>query len=194
MAKKQIDNLSQMQNDLKHAIREYYLTDNKESILTIQELSTKMAVLHGFESTVMADADSYAVRLDEHCKKMAMTYSYKAVMILGLLGNAKDIKPKSIEAMAKYFIRYYASRIRRGLKTEKNGLFSQPNPDYEQVVKYLKYNQIKSLQREGVIDFDGITISFSNRVSTEDKAWARKAKKACTERLEEYFARMQDGE
>ena len=81
MAKKQIDNLSQMQNELKHAIREYYLTDNKESILTIQELSTKMAVLHGFESTVMADADSYAVRLDEHCKKMAMTYSYKYMLL-----------------------------------------------------------------------------------------------------------------
>lgn len=46
MAQKQVDNLEQMQMDLKHAIRDYYLTENKESILTIQELSTKMAILH----------------------------------------------------------------------------------------------------------------------------------------------------
>ena len=190
MAKKQIDNLEQMQIDLKHAIREYYLTDNKEAILVIQELATKMAILHGFESNTMADADDYVIHLDEHCKKMAMTYSYKAVFILGLLGNVKEIKPKTIDEMAKWFVRYYASRIRKELKSEKDGLFCQERPEHDQVVKYLKYNQIKSLQREGVIDFDGKTISFSNRVSTEDKAWARKAKKACSERLEDYFSRL----
>ena len=64
MAKKQIDNLEQMQIDLKHAIREYYLTDNKEAILIIQELATKMAILHGFESTTMVDADEYAIHLE----------------------------------------------------------------------------------------------------------------------------------
>ena len=186
MAKKQIDNLEQMQIDLKHAIREYYLTDNKEAILIIQELATKMAILHGFES----NADEYVIHLDEHCKKMAMTYSYKAVFILGLLANVKEIKPKTIDEMAKWFVRYYASRIRKELKSEKDGLFCQERPEHDQVVKYLQYNQIKSLQREGVIDFDGKTISFSNRVSTEDKAWARKAKKACSERLEDYFSRL----
>lgn len=190
MAKKQIDNLEQMQIDLKHAIREYYLTDNKEVILIIQELATKMAILHGFESTTMVDADEYAIHLDEHCRKMAMTYSYKAVFILGLLGNAKEIKPKTIDEMAKWFIRYYASRIKKELKPEKDGLFCQGKPNYDQVVKYLKYNQIKSLQRDGVIDFDGKIISFSNRVSMEDKAWARKAKKACVERLQDYFDRL----
>lgn len=190
MAKKQVDNLEQMQIDLKHAIREDYLTDNKETILTMQELATKMAILHGFESNTMADADEYAIRLDEYCKKMAMTYSYKVVFILGLLGNAKEIKPKTIDEMTKWFIRYYASHIRKELKPEKDGLFCQEKPDHDQVVKYLKYNQIKSLQRDGVIDFDGTIISFSNRVSTEDKVWARKAKKACTERLQDYFARL----
>lgn len=85
MAKKKADNLEQMQIDLKYAIREYYLTDNKEAILTIQELATKMAILHGYESNTMVDADEYAIRLEEYCKRMAMTYSYKAVFILGLL-------------------------------------------------------------------------------------------------------------
>lgn len=190
MVKKQIDNLEQMQIDLKHAIREYYLTDNKEAILNIQELATKMSILHGFKSNAMADADEYVIHLDEHCKKMAMTYSYKAVFILGLLGNVKEIRPKTIDEMAKWFVRYYSSRIRKNLKPEKDGLFCQGKPEHDQVVKYLKYNQVKSLQREGVIDFDGKIISFSNRVSTEDKAWARKAKKACSERLEDYFSRL----
>ena len=45
----------------------------KEAILIIQELATKMAILHGFESTTMVDADEYAIHLDEHCRKMAMT-------------------------------------------------------------------------------------------------------------------------
>lgn len=190
MAKKKADNLEQMQIDLKYAIREYYLTDNKEAILTIQELATKMAVLHGYESNTMVDADEYAIRLEEYCKRMAMTYSYKAVFILGLLGNAKEINPKTVDEMVKWFIHYYAHRIRKELKPEKDGIFCQKNPSYDQVTKYLKYNQIKSLQRDGVIDFDGKIISFSNRVSTEDKAWARKAKKACIERLQNYFARL----
>lgn len=190
MAKKQVDNLEQMQTALKHAIREYYLTDNKEAILTIQELSTKMAILHGFESTIIVDADSYAIHLDEHCKKMAMTYSYKAVFILGMLGNGKEITPKNIDDMARWFIKFYGLRLRRKQKAEKNGLFSNPKPDYEQVIKYLKYNVIKSLQREGVIEFDGKIISFSNRVAMEDKAWARNAKRACSERLEKYFERL----
>ena len=81
MAKKQIDNLEQMQIDLKHAIREYYLTDNKEAILIIQELATKMAILHGFESTTMVDADEYAIHLDEHCRKMAMLNNKKAELL-----------------------------------------------------------------------------------------------------------------
>lgn len=137
MAKMQVDNLKQMQIDLKHAIREYYLTDNKEAILIIQELATKMAILHGYESNSIVDADEYAIRLDEHCRKMAMNYSYKAVFILGLLGNAKEIKPKTIDEMAKWFVRYYAKRIRKEVKPEKDGLFCQEKPDHEQVVKYL---------------------------------------------------------
>ena len=72
----------------------------------------------------------------------------------------------------------------------KSGLFSNPKPDYKLVVKYLRNNVIKSLKREGVIEFDGQTIRFGNRVATEDKAWARKAKKTCTERLEEYYDRL----
>ena len=64
MAEKQVDNLKQMEIDLKYAIREYYLTDNKEAILNIQELATKMAILHGFASNAMIDADEYAIRLD----------------------------------------------------------------------------------------------------------------------------------
>mgnify|MGYP003292824693 CR=1 FL=1 len=107
MAQNQVDNLKQMQVDLKHAIREYYLTDSKEAILTIQELATKMAILHGFESNSMADADEYAIHLENHCKKMPMNYSYKAVFILGMLGNTKEIKSKTIDEMAKWFIRYY---------------------------------------------------------------------------------------
>ena len=190
MAKKQVDNLEQMKIDLKHAIREYYLTDNKKAILDIQELATKMAILHGFESNAMVDADEYAIHLDKYCKKMVMNYSYKAVFILGLLGNEKEIQPKTIDEMAKWFIHYYALRIRKKLKPEKDGLFCQKKPLQNEVVKYLKYNQIKSLQCEGVIDFDGKIISFSNRVSTEDKSWAKKAKKACTERLQDYFARL----
>lgn len=190
MAEKQVDNLKQMEIDLKYAIREYYLTDNKEAILNIQELATKMAILHGFASNAMIDADEYAIRLDEYCKRMAMTYSYKAVLILGLLGNTKEIKPKTIDEMAKWFIRYYASRMRKELKPEKNGLFCQKNPSQNQVVKYLKYNQIKTLQREGVINFDGKMIRFSNRISTEDKMWVKKAKKACMERLQDYFAHL----
>lgn len=190
VAKKQVDNLEQMKIALKNAIRDYYLTDNKETILTIQELSTKMAILHGFESTNITDAESYTIRLDEHCKKMAMTYSYKAVFILGMIGNGKDISPKTIDEMAKWFIKFYASRLRKSLMAEKNGLFSNPKPEYGQVVKYLKYNVVKSLQREGVIEFDGQIIKFSNRVVTEDKAWARKAKKACEERISDYFNRL----
>lgn len=190
MVKKQVDNLEQMQKSLKYAIREYYLTDNKEAILSIQELATKMAILHGFKSNAMVDADEYAIRLDEYCKRMTMTYSYRAVFILGLLGNAKEITPKTIDEMAKWFIHYYASRIRKKLKTEKAGLFCLKEPSHDQVVKYLKYNQIKSLQRAGVIDFDGKIISLSNRISTEDKMWARKAKKACIERLQSYFERL----
>lgn len=190
MAKKQVDNLEQMQMDLKHAIRDYYLTENKESILTIQELSTKMVILHGFESTIITEADSYVIHLDEHCKKMAMNYSYKAVFILGMLGNGKEVAPRNIDEMARWFIRFYDLRLKKKQIAEKSGLFSNPKPDYKLVVKYLRNNVIKSLQREGVIEFDGQTIRFGNRVATEDKAWARKAKKTCTERLEEYYDRL----
>lgn len=190
MAKKQVDSLEQMEKDLKYAIREYYLTDNKNAILDIQEVATKMAILHGFKRTNIADADEYIIHLDEHCRNMAMNYSYKAVFILGLLGNTKDIKSLTLEDMAKWFIRYYGARIRKSLKPEKEGLFCQKKPDLVQVTKYLKNNQVKSLQREGVIDFDGQIICFSKRVSREDKAWARKAKIACTERLQEYFAKL----
>ena len=190
MIKKKAESLEQMQIDLKHAIREYYLTDNKDAILIIQDLATKMAILHGFERKSITGVNEYIIHLDEYCRKMAMTYSYKPVFILGLLGNTKDIVPKSLDDMAKWFIKFYGSRRRKKLKPERDGLFCQVKPEFDQVVKYLRNNQIKSLQRDGVIDFDGQSIIFSNRISKEDRAWAREAKNACIERLEDYFAKI----
>lgn len=168
-----------MQIELKHAIREYYLTDNKGAILKIQELSTKIAVLHGFEKNDITDADSYTIYLAEYCQKMAMTYSYKAVLILAMLKNTSDVRPISLEEMARYCVRYYASRKNRGLKPEKDGIFCQNKVDWGDVKKYLKSNQIKSLQRDGVIEFDGEYIRFTNRVEKDNRYWAGKAKKIC---------------
>lgn len=190
MAKKQVDNLEQMQIDLKHAIREYYLTENKEAILTIQELSTKLAVLHGFEKNDISDVDAYTINLAEHCQKMAMTYSYKAVLLLAMLKNTSDVGPVSLDEMARYCVRYYASRKSRGLKPEKDGIFCQEKIDREDVKKYLKSNQIKSLQRDGVIEFDGEYICFTNRVEKDNRYWAGKARKICQDRLKDYFSRL----
>ena len=190
MSRKANSNLPEMEMELKRAIKEYYLYENKEAILKVQDLSTKMAILHGFTSKTVTNADSYVIHLDEHCKTMPMSYSYKAVLLLKLLNDGKNIVPVSIDDMGAWFIKYYSSRQKKHLHPEKDGLLCQRKPDYNLVIRNIKANPIKALEKEGVITFDGKEIKFTNRIYTEEASWAKKAKQACKVRLEEYFKKI----
>ena len=49
--------------------------------------------------------------LIEYCEKMSMSYSYKPVLILGLIQNQGSI---TLAEAASYFLQFYSKRLEQG--------------------------------------------------------------------------------
>ena len=60
--------------------------------------------------------------LIEYCEKMSMSYSYKPVLIMGLIQNQGII---TLDEAASFFLQFYSTRLEQGLIAEKkNSIYS----------------------------------------------------------------------
>lgn len=79
----------------------------------------------------------------EYCEKMSMSYSYKPVLILGLIQSHGSI---TLDEAASFFLQFYSTRLEQGLIAEKrNSIYSNLNCTFEQVKQNIKNNPVKAL-------------------------------------------------
>lgn len=183
------ESLTSLELQLKQAIREYFLNKKIESILTIGTLAEEITNYHGFthKEVDVSNLDSKPFHLDKHCLEMRMSYSYKAVLLLGMLDLANETGAVSINNMADYFVQYYKRRHQIGKRPEKNGLFCKKNVSRAQAKENIEINPLKALCENGVLEYANGFIRFNDGMERSDPNWAQKARHACQNRLETYF-------
>lgn len=132
-------------------------------------------------------------RLPQYCAEIKMAYSYKAVLLLGLLQKHRDGKC-DIENLTDECILYYKSRINKGLIAEKeNSIFARPVCDRKEAMKILITNPIAVLEKDGVIVFDkksGI-VTFQDEYYPDEPIISQ-VKTALITALEKYYTSLSD--
>ena len=132
--------------------------------------------------------------LMEYCEKMRISYSYKPVLILGLIQNQGSI---TLDEAASFFLQFYSTR--QGLIAEiKNSIYSNLNCTFEQVKQNIKNNPIKALLSSSdcfVFNFDTETLSFEPIILdtiTENQFSTLHA--ICLSRLDRYYSSVTSAE
>ena len=183
--------LDPLELELKKAVKDYYLHSNNEAILDIQALATNIATVHGLKPIIPDKEALPDIRLDLHCLKMPMSYSYKAVLLLGMLELCKETESVPIEKMALYFQRFYSARKSTGKRAERSGIYLRNDVSLQQIIENIESNPLKALCGVGVLEYSQGYIRFSPRVDRNNTLWAESARNACLKRLKQYFGRLE---
>lgn len=127
-------------------------------------------------------------------RQMDMSYSYKPVLLLGVLQHA-DLKGRvKLEDLVAFFKSYYAERKKKGLVVEKaNSIYAKEGTTDCQIERNILSNPFKRFEDMqmmyhtktlGVIQVDE---SVWRKLTDEEKT---EIKKICLEKLETYYKRL----
>lgn len=184
------DSLNAMELQLKRVVKDYYLNKRVEAILEIRSLADRIANRQGLNYNNHELPTGEAIQLDVHCREMPMSYSYKAVLILGMLDLGNGIHPVNIDNMTSYFLDFYDNRRSAGKRPEKNGLYCKSVISADQVKANIETNPLKALHAAGVLEYDGKLIRFSKRIQRDNSEWIQRTRHACQDRLDAYFQKL----
>ena len=131
--------------------------------------------------------------MDMVCQ-MDMSYSYKPVLLLGVLQHA-DFKGRvKLEDLVAFFKSYYAERKKKGLVVEKtNSIYAKEGTTDRQIERNILSNPFKRFEDMqmmyhtktlGVIQVDE---SVWRKLTEEEKT---EIKKICLEKLDTYYKRL----
>lgn len=191
MGEPETEVLERLEQQLKVAIKNYYLNNRVDSILEIREISEKIASIRGLRNGPSAEVHQELTELDKHCNEMSMSNSYNAILILGMLDLGKGTKPVANEDLANYFIQYNKNRKFGGRQLENDGIFTKETPSLALVIKNIETNSLKELSGAGILELSEGYINFTPHINTNNSNWIEKARVACQERLEIYFKKME---
>lgn len=133
----------------------------------------------------------------EFTRSMDMRYSYKPVLLIGLLELADEKGKIKVAHLTEFFKAFYQDRFNRGLIIEKNGsrmtkVNELPDGDIESIMlknpfeKFEKRKFIKYMRDVSSLKFDTV---LWNRLTAEDKIDIKEyAQKA----LDDYYQRLAD--
>ena len=127
-------------------------------------------------------------------RQMDMSYSYKPVLLLGVLQHA-DFKGRvKLEDLVAFFKSYYAERKKKGLVVEKtNSIYAKEGTTDRQIERNILSNPFKRFEDMqmmyhtktlGVIQVDE---SVWRKLTDEEKM---EIKKICLEKLDGYYMRF----
>ena len=183
--------LDSLELQLKNAVKDYYRNSNTEAILDIQTLAVRIAAAHGLKPTVADKEVASDIRLDLHCLEMPMSYSYKAVLLLGMFDLSEESEPVAIEKMASFFQQYYSNRKAAGKKPERNGIYLRDGISLQKIIENIETNPLNALCGAGVLEYFQRHIRFGPRVDRHNPSWAEDARYACLKRLDQYFEKLE---
>lgn len=132
----------------------------------------------------------------DYCEKMSMSYSYKPILILGLIQRHGSI---TLDEAASFFLQFYSTRLEQGQIAEKrNSIYSNLDCTFEQVKQNIKNNPVKALVSSSdyfVFSNDTETLSLEpsllNSITENQFAALRDV---CLSRLDRYYSSVMSSE
>ena len=194
------DSVEALNDKLKAAIRDYFVSENIAAIVTIKNIASAIEQkVSGVESTdsggvsLPESIEGKRKSLAEYCRTMHMSYSYKPLLVLALLHVGKDDGSISIETAAEYFLQFYSERKFQGLPAEKKScIYQKDNIELNQVISNLISNPVKALSSSGFFSYDQeakvffMAPSVWNKLSLEEK---QSISSICNQKLKEYYTK-----
>ena len=193
----QSESVDTLKEKLKRAIRDFYVEKNDAAIHRIESIAS--AISRGNDISEKENLPPYTpsesptdrlVLLQEYCRTMKMSYSYKPVLILALLHAGKS-GSVSIADAARYFREYYATRRSQGLPAErKRCIYLRDDISDTQIVANIINNPVKALCDSGFFFFNDQEEIFliSPEIWTVlDKSARATLTRICRQRLKDYF-------
>ncbi len=127
--------------------------------------------------------------LNQYCKTMQMSYSYKAVLVHELVKN--NCSGITTEELVKLMIAYYQNRIDHGLVAEKeDSIFSKDSVSFATAKRVIMSNPVPVLVDANVITWNKRTgiISLTSDYSPTTAEAISEVCATCTERLKRYYS------
>lgn len=199
-AAKNTDSVEVLNEKLKTAIRDYYISGNVAAVGTIKSIASAIEQRvseeagAGFERVFSSKSESGTPKeIMRYCNSMQMTYSYKPLLVLALLHAGNDDGSISIETAAEYFLQFYSERKFQGLPAEKKScIYQKDNIELNQVISNLISNPVKALSSSGFFSYDQeakvffMAPSVWNKLSLEEK---QSISSICNQKLKEYYTK-----
>lgn len=134
--------------------------------------------------------------LIEYCEKMSMSYSYKPVLIMGLIQNQGII---TLDEAASFFLQFYSTRLEQGLIAEKkNSIYSNLNCTFEQIKQNIKNNPVKALLSSSdyfAFNSNTETLSFDpTLLDSATECQFAELRDVCRSRLDRYYSSVTSAE
>jgi len=132
--------------------------------------------------------------LAEYCDSMAMSYSYKPVLLIALASIMDANGGCSVDDLTAEIMRYYASRIEQGLIAERSNSVFAGVVMLEEAKKVVIQNPVKALIAADVITWNGKQkrIAFTPGYLPSSEAQVEMVRSVCIKRLDAYYQRIQD--
>lgn len=158
-----------LREDLKAAIRDFYVGKNDSAILQIKNIATTLAQSKGLlkkdslstPSHKPVPIKSYSLPVTSHstpdidkfikyCELMKISYSYKPILILAWLQFGDNHGQVKITSTVKYFRKYYHHRKQQGLCIEKKPcIYLKDNITDDQILSNIIDNPVQALVKSG---------------------------------------------
>ena len=179
----------ELDQKLMDSVSKYFLSRGTESLDEI--ISIAVALKDHFHDKNRPIQD-YKSQLIDYCKSMKMSFSYKPVLIKALLqygGNTGRIK---IADAAKYFRAYYTSRLKKGLKVEKNNcVLKRADISNREFENNIIGNPVKALSGSMYFEYDSDNRVFGMKRNIWEKLTPKDKEnliKICDVRIENDFS------
>lgn len=136
-------------------------------------------------------SDTHEIKLLEYCTSMSMSYSYKAVLLLVMIENISADGKLPIDVLVKKMIDYYDQRKKENKTVEQeNSIFARFPIVFEDAKKNVISNPIQVLVKAGVVRKEDNEVRLASAYYTDPDDYEL-VKKACSDRLNAYYERLE---
>lgn len=187
--------IEQLKNNLKDAIKGYYLRDEINKLREVVDIANQILEASDRKESSCNEktktVDCIQALID-YCRSMKMSYSYKPVLILGLLNS--DSFSMSLDEAATFFRNFYEERRKNGQKVEKqNCVYQHENVSDEIIANNIQANPIKALLKSGYFEYIPNNKEFlirkdiAKRMTQDD---VKTLESICYQKLYRYFSSL----
>lgn len=188
-------NIDKLKNNLKAAIKGYYLGGYLENLRTAVTIANQILGENNittFASGANLKSTPSVTSLIDYCRSMRMSYSYKPVLILSLLKSEK--LSVTLSDAVDFFRCFYEERRRNGQKIEKqNCIYQSSSTSDAMIAKNILSNPLKALLKSGYFEYIAdeniirIIDSISQQITRDD---IKMLESICHQKLYTYFSSL----